>query len=115
MSGPNTSYRKGRDGWRGETVVPLGFQIEGKPAELTVTTYKRTSGGGLISYAGVQTRDGGFTTKRVFRDFHATLEYDANVRCTEKTVRVQHERLVAIIEDYIVLAKVHHHQLGDMA
>lgn len=113
MTLPVTTYRKRQfGGWGGETILPLPFQIDGKPAQLRLSTHKVSGGSNLVTYAGVQTTDNGFTTTRVFRDFHK-LVLRNDVRCTEKAVRTQHDLVLAEIDLWAALALVHHAQLGD--
>lgn len=112
MTELTTDLRKGRSGWRAETIVPLHFDIEGKRAELRLTTYK--GNGTLDSYAAVQTRDGGFTTMRVFRDYHARYSRTPG-RCTEKNVKLAHAEMVGDVDRIKDLAIEHHAEAGDLA
>lgn len=115
MSDLTTRYAKRQfGGWGGETVVPLPFQIEGKPAQLRLSTHKVSGGSVLVSYAGAQTTDNGLTTTRVFRDFHAVAACSIT-RCTEKAVRTQHEAVVADAGRWAAHAFAHHQELGDIA
>lgn len=111
MTDAVTTYRKTPSGWKGETLLPLAFSIEGKPAELRLTTYANNPG--IATYAAVQTRDGGFTTMRVFRDYHVCPEKSRD-RATERAIRKQHERHVGELPTYMIAALSHHTEKGDV-
>lgn len=104
-------YKSIRDGWVAESTTPLLFQIEGKPTQLRLSTSKR-QGGVLETYASVQSFDDGFVTFRVFRDFSQRIIKDT-MRCTEKSVRLQHDLALTMIEDVTSAALSHHKALGD--
>lgn len=112
MTQAKTTIRKGGRGWTGETMLPLGFAPEGKPAFLQVSTHG--GGGKITTYASVVLRDGHFTTTRVFRDFHECLE-NARGRGTEKTVRDLHAAHVANLEAIKARALAFHEAKGDLA
>lgn len=113
MSERTTSVRKSKSmGWKAETSAPLGFTIEDKPAYLEVRTYKDSHG--IVTYAGVHTRDNGFTTTRVFRDFHKRVAV-VDKRGTEKAITCEHQLVLGGWDDLVRLAKEHHAKLGDLA
>lgn len=110
---PDVRLRKGASsGWRADTVVDLAFNIEGNPAQLALQTYKYE--GYMVTYAKVHTTDGGFTTQRVFRDFHERLFRVPGVRCTEKTVTAQHSRALTDLDALVCRVVEHHRNLGDL-
>lgn len=107
----NTLYRKTDSGWKADTEVELDFSIEGKPAVLQLQTYKYS--GVLVSRAGVCTKDNGFTTTRLFRDFSGRYIQDT-ARCTEKNLKAQHERLLTFMATIMEEVRDHHIKLGDI-
>ncbi len=112
MSDLNTRVRKGHYGWEAETIVPLGFFIEDKPAELRLTTMK--GGNGAIRTIGaVQTHDDGFVTLRLYRDYHATV-LSNHGRATEKAVTSQHDVALRDLETIKSNALFHHREKGDL-
>jgi hypothetical protein len=90
---------KGRDGWQAESFIPLPDR--GENWRIRLTTAKPPFGGkGIRTTAGTEQKtDFGFTT-RIPRDFHRTVLTNPTVRCTEKTVREQHEQ---VLRDHLQL------------
>ena len=88
---------KGHYGWCAETDIPVGERV------VRITTMKR-SNGMLATTASAGKQDGYSFTFVVFEDFSKTLCLQ-KVRCSEKTVRLQHSQvdttaLVAEVESY---------------
>ncbi len=88
-----TSTAKGRDGWQCST----DFHLHGN-RYLHINTSKRSSGG-ISSHAScvkIEHHDTGFSSMSfaMFGDFSKTVEYDRTVKCTEKTVKAMHEKVL---------------------
>jgi|GEM_PF-2765987 hypothetical protein len=94
-----TCTRSKRDGWKCETVIPLGT-INGANRELQVSTWKGQRG--IICTAQVVKREDGMISF-VFGmgpggDYHKTLADDRGGKGTEANLRRTHERCLAGIE-----------------
>jgi len=85
-----TAIYKGRDGWKAETQIPLtGDTINEGDQYLNLSTYK-SSGKGLVTFASVCTKtDVGFQIA-LGRDYMKAVT-KSPARCTEKSVKLQHE------------------------
>jgi len=94
-----TTIFKGRDGWQAETIIPFEGERGEQGYRLKISTYKGTRS--VPTYAGTERLDGAFVTTRIFRDFRGVVFKGVGLRCTEKTVREQHEKALTLIPDIL--------------
>jgi hypothetical protein len=121
METPETSYKKGRRGFKAQTVFPLdGIVPDGAVAalgkmggdekgtqRLVLSTYKR-EGGGLVSFAMCDVDHDGMTTFAMFQDYSVRVITAPGVRCTEKSVTAQHAEALKRIPEVLELVKLHY-------
>lgn len=88
-----TSMQDG--GWEAKSRIPL---IE--PLQLDIDTHKSVNGG-VTTIASVVKVEDGVTSFARYGDFRETVERDKTARCTEKTVRVQHEAALANLPEIL--------------
>lgn len=93
MNTPNTTYTKGKGGWRSKTSIAMGQAKDtiGRYGTriLEINTYKFQMGLGTFASCSIL-RDG-IMTFAVHGDYSKRVMQTNNVRCTEKSVRDQHE------------------------
>ena len=116
----NTTFFKGREGFCGKTKIDLGITgyEETKKIDMSrVLTIKTTKGlrGGIQSYAGVALEDGDSMIWTLGADFQMHIEKDPNVRCTEKTVKDMHNRVLGRVAEIVAKAKAHYAKEGAKA
>lgn len=100
----STHVRKSKSGWEATTECP----IPGMPYQyLDIKTYKHQRGG-LITVASVSKREGGFKTHMLYEDFHRTLVYIPDNRCTEANVRAQHEAQMGRLAQVMSMVAAHY-------
>lgn len=90
----NYELRKGRDGWEAKSRFPL----EG-PYALRLHTYKPVRGGVITTANRVEENGDGSYSFVVFQDYSKTLEWKRAARCTEKSVKEQHEAVLARLDE----------------
>ena len=91
---------------KAETKLPLQ-----EKQVLHIHTYK-DSKGALVTFASVHTVEGNMLTHRCFRDYSKCMARE-DVRCTEKNVRAQHDRVLAAIDT--ITADVQRHYASEPA
>jgi hypothetical protein len=97
-----TTIYKAKSGWRAQSKTPFGTE-----KTLQLTTCKR-SGGGIVSSLQVVRIEGDFEAHTYGRDYLAYPAEDHVLRCTEKTITDQHNRCVARLDEFKVLAEAHY-------
>lgn len=99
MAKYETTYQRNmRNEWEGTTFIPL----EGK-RQLRVRTGKSDRGVVYTTASGVEVTDHGFINAP-FSDFSEPCASE-KMRCTEKSVRAQHEAVLLGIEERVERAK----------
>lgn len=106
MTGIIAAPYKRKEGWKAEDFIPLAEPAEdGSQRMMRISTY-RHSRGGVVTYAGACIKAEGFIRTAIFQDFHAVVEH-SDARCTEKTVREQHQRALDRIPELKARALAH--------
>lgn len=98
------AINKGFQGWKEE--ARFAITAEGKPATLSITTMKRSSGV-LSTTATVHINDGDFMIHRVYYDFTKTLATQS-VHVTEKAVSAQHAKAKEGLADLLEEIELHY-------
>lgn len=80
----NPKIIKGRDGWRGEAELPMGFENSDGEAVLKISLSKQS--GSLCGFASVAFKSGNTMRHMLFQDFTARLRIPAPTRVTEKAI-----------------------------
>lgn len=105
----NTSYYRDNDGWNGETTVELPNLGQGK--QLFVNTSKTRGNCAITSTASVRTLERGMWTFIIGgKDgdyFKRVGTSEVGKRATERTVRKQHEAVLATLNS--ILESVNEH------
>lgn len=102
----STHVRKTKSGWEASTECP----VPGSPYQyLTIKTYKHQRGG-LITVASVAKREGGFLTHLLYTDFHRSLVYIPDNRCTEANVRAQHDAQMGRLTQIMSMVLAHYNK-----
>lgn len=91
-----TNLYKGRSGWYAETDYVLNPDTPRGAQVLRIYTGK-SSNGVLYTSASVHFVRDGMVTFVVFGDFRKTIQTERE-RCTEKTVRAQHQRALDVVD-----------------
>lgn len=104
----NTIYDKGpRNGWQATTYFPMGEAKDhfDRPAErrLRINTSK-SSRGGISTFASCVLEREGIISFAIGGDYSKTVASES-VRCTEKAVREQHQRALALAEQILADAR----------
>lgn len=105
-----TTYRNSKaSGWHGETKIQLGLTMQHAGAEfqrvLVISTSKTFNGRGIYSDASVRGENGSATIFSLGSDYQKRLERDVGARCTEKAVRLMHERALQQKDALVAEAK----------
>lgn len=101
-----TIIRRGTDGaLRAKTVIPFGYDRR----ELHINTYKSSRGGLSASAQAVEVDPDGRSYRfTLFADYNRTLVADPAMRCTEKNLRMIHDRALALADEALAEAKAKH-------
>lgn len=102
-----------RDGWQASTVFDIGpVNLEGEgiitrqgERKLTVHTWKGSRGGVMTQASVSLHQPDGCTSHILYGDYSERLADDRGARCTEKTVREQHARILGGIDGVLAKAK----------
>ena len=106
----NTRYYRDNNGWNGESTVELPKLGQGK--QLCVNTSKARGGSAITTTATVRTLERGMWTFCIAGkdgDFFKRVGCsEVGKRATERTVREQHERVLATLSDILANVTAHY-------
>ncbi|MBR5704423.1 MAG: hypothetical protein IKX21_00465 [Deltaproteobacteria bacterium] len=106
----NTRYFRDHDGWNGETIVELPNLGQGK--QLHINTSKTKDNCAITSCASVRTLKGGAWTFLIAgKDgdyFKRVGSSEVGKRATERTVRKQHEAVLATLDSILESVTEHY-------
>uniref|UniRef100_A0A6M3K3D0 Uncharacterized protein n=1 Tax=viral metagenome TaxID=1070528 RepID=A0A6M3K3D0_9ZZZZ len=99
-------YKEQRGGWNGKDTIDMGVAaIHGNRGEgtrmLQIHTYKR-SRGGIHTFASCAIHAAGMMTMDLFGDYSKTVATLDGVKCTEKSIKTLHTKVMAEQADAIL-------------